>query len=46
MYFGMNVGAGIDQSNPVFQYSKAHLKKAIISCGIVIDGKQPYLEIF
>jgi predicted phosphodiesterase len=46
MYFGMNVGAGIDQSNPVFQYSKSHLKKAILSCGIVIDGKQPYLEIY
>lgn len=45
MYFGMNVGCGVDQTHPAFLYSKSHLKKSILSCGIVIDGKQPYLEI-
>jgi hypothetical protein len=45
MYFGMNVGCGVDQRHPALSYSKPHLKKAILSCGIVIDGTQPYLEI-
>ena len=45
MYFGMNVGCGVDQTHPALAYSKPHLKKAILSCGIVIDGDQPYLEI-
>ena len=45
MYFGMNVGCGVDQSHAALAYSKPHLKKAILSCGIVIDGDQPYLEI-
>lgn len=45
-YFGMNVGSGVDQSHSALAYSKPHLKKAILSCGIVIDGQQPYLEIF
>lgn len=44
MYFGMNVGAGVDQRHPAFTYSKPHLKKAILSCGVIIDGK-PHLEI-
>jgi predicted phosphodiesterase len=42
--FGMNVGSGVDLNNPVFKYSQPHLKKAILGCGIVIDGKYPYLE--
>lgn len=45
MYFGMSVGCGVDQAHPAMTYSKPHLKKAILSCGIVIDGNQPYLEI-
>ena len=45
MYFGMSVGCGVDQTHPAMTYSKPHLKKAILSCGIVIDGNQPYLEI-
>jgi predicted phosphodiesterase len=45
MYFGMNVGCGVDQNHLAFKYSKAHLKKSILSCGVVIDGNQPYLEI-
>ncbi len=45
MYFGMNVGCGVDQRHPALSYSRPHLKKAILSCGIVIDGNQPYLEI-
>ena len=45
MYFGMNVGCGVDQRHAALTYSRPHLKKAVLSCGIVIDGKQPYLEI-
>lgn len=45
MYFGMNVGCGVDQRHAAFAYSKPHLKRAVLSCGIVIDGVQPYLEI-
>lgn len=45
MLFGMNVGSGVDQSHPAMLYSKPHLKKAILSCGVIIDGRQPYLEI-
>jgi predicted phosphodiesterase len=44
-YFGMNVGSGVDITHPVFRYSTPHLKKAILGCGVVIDGKNPYLEI-
>jgi predicted phosphodiesterase len=43
--FGMNVGSGVDQSHPALNYSKPHKDKAIHSCGVVIDGKQAYLEI-
>ena len=43
--FGMNVGSGVDESHPSMLYSAPHLKKAIISCGIIIDGQHPYIEV-
>lgn len=44
-FFGMNVGSGVDQSHPAFMYSKPHLKRSILSCGVVINGINPYMEI-
>jgi predicted phosphodiesterase len=44
-YFGMDVGSGIDNSYIGFSYGINHLKKPIVSCGVVIDGKFPYLEV-
>lgn len=41
--FGMQVGTGIDNSAYAFAYSKNH-PKPVLSCGVVIDGKQAYLE--
>jgi len=44
-YFGMDVGSGIDHNHIGFSYGKYHLKKPVVSCGVVIDGKFPYLEV-
>lgn len=40
--FGLNVGSGIDQKAYAFKYAKHSRKKAILSCGVVLDG-HPYL---
>lgn len=45
LIFGMNVGSGVDQEHPALIYSEKHLSRGIHSCGVVIDGKQAYLEI-
>ena len=42
--FGMNVGCGIDAGHVVMNYAKNHMKKPIVSVGVVIDG-HPYLEV-
>tara|TARA_Y100000310_G_scaffold337446_1_gene424536 strand:- start:237 stop:905 length:669 start_codon:yes stop_codon:yes gene_type:complete len=44
MLFGMNVGSGVDKKHIAMNYTKNHLKKPILSAGVVIDG-HPYLEI-
>ena len=44
MLFGMNVGSGVDASHIALDYTKNHMKKPIISAGVVIDG-HPYLEM-
>ena len=41
--FGMNVGCGVDRSSYAMAYAK-HFKQQILSCGVVIDGKQAYLS--
>ena len=43
--FGMDVGTGVDHNHLYFNYGKHQLKKPVVSCGVVIDGKQPYLEV-
>ena len=41
---GMNVGCGIDVKHKALLYTKPHLKKPILSCGVVINN-HPYLEV-
>lgn len=42
--FGMNVGCGINQKAYAFKYAKHSRKKAILSCGVVLDG-EPHLVL-
>ena len=42
--FGMNVGSGVDTSHLAMSYGRHSLKKPMISCGVVINGR-PYLEV-
>lgn len=42
--FGFQIGAGIDNRSYAMEYGKA-FAKPIISCGVVIDGVNPYLEV-
>lgn len=42
--FGMNVGSGVDRHHLAMKYGEDHIKKPVISCGVVIDGA-PYLEL-
>lgn len=40
--FGMIVGCGIDASKYAFKYAKYFSRKPIISCGVVLNGKQAF----
>lgn len=40
--FGMQVGTGVDDSQYAFNYNKAG-KESILSCGVVLEGVQPFL---
>ena len=37
--WGLNVGSGIDQRAYAFAYSKTSRKKAVLSCGVIIEGR-------
>jgi len=43
--FGMQIGTGVDDSAYAFNYNKAG-KESILSCGVIIEGKQPLLIKF
>lgn len=43
--FGMIVGCGVDDKAYAFHYAKDQPKKSIISCGVVLDGNLPILEL-
>lgn len=43
LIWGMQVGCGIDDSKYAFAYAQTNIKKSIISCGVVIDGKLPII---
>ena len=44
-FFGMDVGTGVDRDHIGFGYGVNHLRKPVVSCGVVLDGKNPYLEV-
>lgn len=37
--FGMNVGCGMDSDSYAARYGKDHRKKAVTSCGVVLEGR-------
>jgi predicted phosphodiesterase len=41
--FGMNVGCGIDESAYAFAYAKFNLRRPVLSCGVVMGGKQAFV---
>lgn len=41
--FGMNVGCGIDEEKYAFEYGRCFKNKAVISCGVVLDGEQAFV---
>lgn len=44
LVWGMAVGCGVNNKEMAFAYGKHFKMKPIVSCGIVIDGKHPYVE--
>lgn len=45
LIFGMCVGSGINVKAYAFEYGEKFRKKPILSCGVVIEGERPYLEV-
>jgi len=43
LYFSMQVGCLIDDTNYAFAYNNVNLKRPVIGCGLIIDGV-PTLE--
>ena len=43
LLFAMNVGCGISPESYAFAYGKGFAARPILSCGVVINGTQPYL---
>jgi predicted phosphodiesterase len=43
LLFGMAVGCGIDDKSYAMEYAKFNVKKSIISCGVVLEGKTPII---
>lgn len=41
LVWGMQVGGAIDDTKYAFAYAKDQLKKSIIGCGVVLNGKLP-----
>lgn len=44
LIFGMSVGCGVDNNSFAFKYGASMMRKPIISCGVLVDGK-PILEM-
>lgn len=44
LVWGMQVGGAIDDTTYAAAYAKDHLKKSIVGCGIILDGKLPIFE--
>ena len=45
LIFGLAVGCGVDNKSMAMVYGKKFKHKPIVSCGIVIDGKLPVVEV-
>lgn len=43
-FFGMNVGCGIDAKSYAMAYGQHNIAQPVLACGVVIDGKLPYIE--
>lgn len=43
LIFGMTVGCGIDDSQYAFSYGKNNPRKSVLSCGVVLQGKEPII---
>lgn len=44
LIWGMQVGCGIDDTKYAFAYAQQGIKKSIISCGVVLNGRIPIIE--
>ncbi len=44
LIFGMNVGCGVEVDAYAMAYGVDFPEKPILSCGVVIDGRSPYVE--
>lgn len=42
--FGLSVGCGIDVEKMQFEYGHKFVRKPILGCGVVIDGKRAFFE--
>lgn len=38
--FAMNVGCGIDETKPAFNYAKDNARRPSLGCGVVLDGRE------
>lgn len=43
--WGMQVGCGVDDKAYAFHYAKDNTKKSIVSCGVVLNGELPIIEL-
>jgi predicted phosphodiesterase len=42
--FGMQVGCGVDHSNPAMAYGRVYANKPIVGCGVVYSNKLAFFE--
>ena len=44
LVWGMAVGCGVDNDKMAFAYGRHFALKPIVACGVVVDGKWPFIE--
>jgi hypothetical protein len=42
--WGMNVGCGVDDDTLAMDYAKSYNNRSALGCGVVLEGKHPYIE--
>ncbi len=40
--FGLNVGCGIDETQPAFNYAKDNARRPSLGCGVVLEGREAF----